>query len=355
MSEIKRKIKVGISIGDINGIGLEVILKTLIHKDYLEFFTPVIFGSFNIVRYHKKVLKLNVHLHEINDLKSIVDGKINVYSAIKDDFKVDFGESTQEAGKASLQSLEFAVLAVSEGLVDTLVTAPINKNNIHSESFPFYGHTEYLKSKWGGESLMFMINEDIKVGLVTHHIPLKEVASSLTKDLIINKAKAINESLKIDFGIERPKIAVLSLNPHAGDKGLMGDEEQTTILPAIGHLTEKENILAYGPYPADSFFTPDNISKFDAVLGMYHDQGLVPFKTLTFGEGVNFTAGLPFVRTSPDHGVAYEIAGKDKANSNSFSEAIFGAVNIFKRRSENIELKENALKKRPTPAFKRSK
>lgn len=340
------KPKVAISVGDINGIGCEVIVKALADKNILDFFTPVIFGSTKHLNFYKNQLKdESIQFFGINSPDKAVERKINVVNLWKEPAQMEFGNATETSGRLAFESLKSAAESVKNGECDVLVTAPINKKNIQSEAFNFPGHTEYLGEVWGGKPLMFLVTEMLKVSLVTQHIPLKDVASKISKENITEKVLALHESLKMDFGVRKPKIAVLGLNPHSGDNGLLGQEEQEIITPAIQSLYEK-GMLVFGPYAADSFFSPTNIETFDAVLGMYHDQALIPFKTLCFEDGVNYTASLPFVRTSPDHGVAYDIAGKGIADETSFREAIYTAVTIFQKRAEYKELTSNVLKHR---------
>jgi len=347
MSEKDKKIRVAISVGDINGIGIEVILKTLREKEITEFFTPVIFGSTKLLSHQKDKLKIEkISFQGIQNASQIVDGKINVVNLWKDTVEVQFGKVTKTAGEYAFQSLKAAAQSVTDGFTDVLVTAPINKDNIQSEEFNFPGHTEYLGEIWGGSPLMFMVAEKIKVGLVTQHVPITKVAQGIHKKSVYNKIQQIHKSLVEDYVVERPKIAVLGLNPHAGDNGLLGSEEQDIIIPAIERC-QKEDKIVYGPYPADSFFTDQNLAFFDAVLAMYHDQGLIPFKTIAFDEGVNYTAGLKYVRTSPDHGVAYDIAGKGIANEESFKEAVFLAIELHKNRMDYAELTQNVLQHIP--------
>ena len=347
MSEKDRKIRVAISIGDYNGIGIEVILKTLQEKEITEFFTPVIFGSTKLLSFQKDRLKFDrINFQGIHDASQIVDGKINVVNLWKDQIDVHFGKVTKEAGQHAYQSLKAAAQSVVDGFADVLVTAPINKDNIQSEEFHFPGHTEYLGDVWGGKPLMFLVSEKLRVGLVTQHIPISEVAKQINPKNVYAKIQQIHKSLIEDYAISKPKIAVLGLNPHAGDNGLLGSEEKEIITPVIERCIN-ENQLVFGPYPADSFFGPSNLDAFDAVLAMYHDQGLVAFKTISFDEGVNYTAGLQYVRTSPDHGVAYDIAGKGIANEESFKEAIFTAIELYKNRQEYKELTKNVLQNIP--------
>lgn len=338
------KPKVAISVGDINGIGYEIIAKALADREILEIFTPVIFGSTKHLNHYKSQLKLEgLHFFGINSLDKAVDKKINVFNLWKEAPQIEAGQATQESGKMAYESLKAAAAAVKDGFCDVLVTAPINKNNIQSKEFNFPGHTEYLGEVWGGNPLMFLVADALKVSLVTQHIPLQEVAANITQESIVQKVQALHDSLLQDYGVRKPKIAVLGLNPHSGDGGLLGTEEQEVIIPAIKSIFDK-GILAYGPYAADSFFTPNNLNMFDAVLGMYHDQVLTPFKTICFEDGVNYTASLPFVRTSPDHGVAYDIAGKGIADETSFREAIYTAIDIFRKRAEYKEITSNILK-----------
>lgn len=333
---------IAISLGDPNGIGAEIILKSLARKDILDMGTYVLFVPGKLWSFFKKELDVKAHSIQIDDLKDIKKGKVNVFNFNTPDFKVEWGVSSKEAGAISFQSLKLATEAVKNGFCDLLITAPINKANIQSDEFSFPGHTEYLENQWGGKNLMFMVHDDIKVGLVTQHIPLKEVSNTISKDLIVSKLILMNETLKTDYGIMQPIIAVTGLNPHAGDKGLLGKEEEEIIIPAIKKAIGR-GLKVFGPYPSDSYFTASSLQKVNAVLAMYHDQGLTPFKTLAGIEGVNFTAGLPFVRTSPDHGVGYDIAGQNVADPTSMVEAIYTGVNVFKQRSLNKKLKENAL------------
>lgn len=338
------KIKVAISIGDPNGIGAEITIKALSRRDIAEVCTPVVFCPHKLWSYWVNVTEVNINYHKINNIEKANPNKINVMEVENSpDISIEFGKSSTQAGEVSFLSLESATHAVTQGKCDVLVTAPINKANIQSKTFKFPGHTEYLEKSWGGEALMFMVHEDIKVGLVTQHIPIKKVAESITEPLILKKIALMKESLKRDYGIIKPKIACLSLNPHAGDNGLLGMEEQEVIIPTLQKLNE-EGMYVFGPYPADSFFNYGTLRKFDAVLAMYHDQGLTSFKTIAGIEGVNFTAGLKHVRTSPDHGVGYDISGKNIADETSMVEAIYKAIEIYKNRTTFYELEKNALK-----------
>ncbi|MDX1769537.1 MAG: 4-hydroxythreonine-4-phosphate dehydrogenase PdxA [Arenibacter troitsensis] len=337
-------IKLGISIGDLNGIGCEVVLKTFEDSRMLDFCTPVIFASNKTISHQKSELGLDINYNGIQDASKAIDGKINVVNVWKENPVVSFGVPTPESGKYAIQSLRAAVEALKNNEVDVLVTAPINKNNIQAEDFKFPGHTDYLAQELEGESLMFMVTDGLRVGLLTDHVAVKDVAANITPRLIRSKITTISNSLKMDFGIRKPKIALLGINPHSGDNGVIGKEDDDILKPVIKEMSEKGH-LVFGPYSADSFFGSDNYKNFDAILAAYHDQGLIPFKTLSFGKGVNFTAGLNKVRTSPDHGTAYEIAGKGVADNSSFKEAVFMALHIFKNRKEYKELTGNPLKK----------
>ncbi len=340
----EKHIKVGISIGDINGIGIEVVLKTFSDNRMLDFCTPILFGSSKLISRHKKELNLNVPINGVSNLNQVIAHKVNLFNIWKEDVEVVFGEANKDAGKYAFLSLQEAVKALNNNEIDVLVTAPINKDNIQSDEFKFQGHTEYLESKIEGDSLMILMTNDLRVGLITGHVPLKEVTQLITPDLITKKVAIMHDSLVKDFQIRMPKIAILGINPHCGDNGVIGDEDQTVVLPTIKKIKETGK-LVYGPYAADSFFGSGAYKTFDGILAMYHDQGLAPFKTLSFGKGVNFTAGLKEVRTSPDHGTAYEIAGKGKANEDSFKTAVFSAIEIYNHRKEYKELTSNVLKK----------
>ena len=334
---------VGISIGDLNGIGSEVILKTFEDTRMLELCTPVIFANVKIVSFLKKELKLDVAIHGIDKLEQLVVGKINVLNVWREGVNLEFGKNDDVVGSYAIKSFVAATKALKEGLVDVLVTAPINKYNIQSEEFKFPGHTDYLDKELEGDALMLMVHDDLRVGLLTDHVPVNEVAKHLNEKLISSKIKTIIQTLKQDFEIEKPKVAVLGLNPHSGDNGVIGQEEEKIMKPALKKLFEAGNMV-FGPFPADGFFGSAQYEKYDAVIATYHDQGLIPFKTLSFGNGVNYTAGLNKVRTSPDHGTAYEIAGKGVANHESFKEAVYLAIDIFKKRNDYQELIKNPLK-----------
>lgn len=342
MSAKQNKVRVGISVGDFNGIGPEIILKSLKDRSITDFFTPIIFGSGKLFSYQKNVFKLQHNFNYINSATEAVAGKLNIVNLWKDNVNVDFGKPTEESTKMAIDSLEAATNSLLAEEIDVLVTAPINKDEMLKQGFQHTGHTGYLEEKMGKKGLMFLVTETLKVAVSTHHIPIAEVAQNISKEKIKKQVKILNQCLQNDFSIERPKIAILGLNPHSGDGGAIGKEEIEIIEPCIKELFD-EGILAFGPYPADSFFQPSKFKAFDAVLAMYHDQGLAPFKTLAYEEGVNYTAGMPYIRTSPDHGVAYDIAGQGIADEQSFNEAIFTAIKIFRNREENKELFENRL------------
>ena len=335
---------VGISIGDLNGIGSEIVLKTFEDSRMLEFCTPVIFASAKSMNFFKTHFNSEINFNNINSLNQLVFGKVNVLNCWNEPVTVEFGKEDVKIGEYAIKSLQIATKALKEGSIDVLVTAPINKHNIQSKTFKFPGHTDYLAQQLEGESLMFMVTDALRVGLLTDHVPVKDIVDNLSESLILKKVNTVYNSLLMDFNIVRPKIAVLGINPHTGDNGVIGNEDDTILRPTIQKLKE-EGKLVYGPYAADSFFGSNNYKNFDAVIATYHDQGLIPFKTLSFGQGVNFTAGLNKIRTSPDHGTAYEIAGKGNADENSFKEAVFAAIQIFKNRFEYNELTSNPLKK----------
>lgn len=338
------KIKVAISHGDINGIGYEVIFKALSDPAMQEICTPVIYGSSKIAAYHRKALNLPaITLNSIKDGGEAHFRRVNIVNCVDEEVRVELGKATETGGMAAFMALEKAADDLRKGLVDVLVTAPINKKVIQSEQFSFPGHTEYLADKLGGTPLMLLVSDLLRVGVVTGHIPVKDISKTISKELILQKLRILNQSLKDDFTIRRPRIAVLGLNPHAGDSGLLGTEEIDIIKPAL-EMAKEEGIMAFGPFPADGLFATDGYKKFDAILAMYHDQGLTPFKALSFSTGVNFTAGLPFVRTSPDHGTAYEITGQGIAEEQSLLSAIYMAIDIFNSRKTNAELKANPLK-----------
>ena len=349
MSSKPHKVRVGISIGDFNGIGPEIIMKALKDKNITDFFIPVIFGSGKLFTYQKNIFKLQLNFNYITEASQAHHDKINMVNLSKENVNVELGKPTEESTRMAIDSLEVATNALMNGDIDVLVTAPINKDEMMKYGFAHAGHTGYLEDKFQKKGLMFLVTEELKVAVSTHHIPISKVAENISKEKIKKQLRLLNQCLIEDFQVVRPKIAVLGLNPHAGDGGVIGNEEIEIIQPAIKDVFDN-GILAFGPYPADSFFQPSKYGQFDAVLAMYHDQGLAPFKTLAYEEGVNYTAGLPFIRTSPDHGVAYDIAGQNKADEQSFSEAIFMAIKIFKNRSEYNDLMSNRLRPRRAAA-----
>ena len=334
---------VGISIGDLNGIGSEVILKTFEDSRMLELCTPVIFANVKVLSFIKKTLELTAPLHGIDKIEQLVVGKINVLNIWREGVDLNFGQNDENIGKYAIKSFVAATKALKENQIDVLVTAPINKYNIQSEEFKFPGHTDYLDQELEGNALMLMVQDNLRVGLLTDHIPVNEVAKHLTEKLIIQKVETIKQSLIQDFGINKPKIAVLALNPHAGDNGVIGKEDDEIIKPTLKKVFEK-GTLVFGPFAADGFFGSNQYDKYDAVIATYHDQGLIPFKTLSFGNGVNYTAGLNKIRTSPDHGTAFEIAGKGIADYNSFKEAVYTAIDIYNSRFQHLEISKNPLK-----------
>jgi 4-hydroxythreonine-4-phosphate dehydrogenase len=341
----KKTILAGISQGDINGIGYEVIIKALSDPMINEICTPIVYGSPKVAAYHRKAL--NVNNFTFNNIRTPDEAhskKANMINCLDDNIRVELGKSTTQGGEAALISIEKAVEDLKNGKIDVLITAPIDKHNVQSDSFHFAGHTEYLKSKAGvDEALMFMISDCMRIGVATGHVPLKDVPEMITVETILRKIRLMNQSLLLDFGIRKPRIAVLGLNPHAGDNSLLGSEEAEIIAPAV-EKAKKEGILTFGPFPADGFFGAGSFTKFDGILAMYHDQGMTPFKALSFDSGVNFTAGLPFIRTSPVHGTAFDIAGRGEASENSFRQAIYLACDIFRNRQLYKEISKNPLK-----------
>ncbi len=337
---------IGISCGDINGIGPEIIIKTLSDNRILDFCTPVVFANNKVLNFYRKsVPESNINFISTKDLGRINHKQVNLYTCWEEEINITPGTLNDVGGKYAVKSLVAAAQALKEGKIDGLVTAPINKKNTQSDEFNFTGHTPYLKSLFGAaDVVMFMVADNIKVALVTEHLAVKDITQSITKEAIISKLQIMNQSLKKDFGITKPKIAVLGLNPHAGDEGLIGKEDEEIIKPAVKEAKQKD-VFCFGPYPADAFFARGQHEKFDGVLAMYHDQGLIPFKSLAIGEGVNFTAGMSGIRTSPDHGTAYDIAGKGKADEASLRQAIFMCIDIINNRSENKEQYKNPLKK----------
>ena len=342
----EKKIKVAITHGDINGVGYEVILKTFGDSRMFDICTPIVYGSTKVASYHKKLLTSmpqEMQFTSIRDASEAQDRKFNFINLTSEEVKIDLGKSTDVAGRLSRESLNRACADLKAGKVDVLVTAPINKRNIQAPDFDFPGHTEYLSHQFGSSSLMMMVCDRIRIGIMTNHYALKDVPGALTHNLLFDKMMLMNESLKRDFGITRPKIAVLALDPHAGDDGVIGDFDKKVIRPVIDEVQSK-GVLAYGPFPSDGFFGSSEFNKFDGVLALYHDQGLIPFKLMSFTEGVNYTAGPPYVRTSPAHGTGYDIAGKDKASEQSFRAAVYLACNILRNRKEYDELNANPLK-----------
>ena len=328
------KIRVGISLGDPNGIGFEIILKTFEDKKIFDLVIPIVFANAENFIEQRQSLSFKTNIFSLKNINKPEEGKLNIIKTWDKPFPVIYGQVQKEAGTASISSLEAGTQALKDKLIDVLVTAPINKKSIQSNSFKFPGHTDYLNKELGGESLMFMVSEELKVGLLTDHVPINKVSSLINKSLIFKKINIIINSLRMDFGISSPKVAVLGVNPHTGDNGVIGNEDDTIIRPAIDNLKKSGNLI-FGPYSADSFFGSKQYQNYDAIVASYHDQGLIPFKTLTFGKGVNFTAGLDRIRTSPDHGTAYEIAGKGIANPKSFEEAILTAIRIYRNRKSN--------------------
>ena len=324
----------GISIGDPNGIGIEVILKSLEKINFIGKFTPVIFSNYKLIEEQKRIFNVNCEIVPINNIENLSRNSVNVFNINNKDFDIEFGKSNSDGGDISRLSLRLAVKFLKNSMIDGLVTGPINKNNIQNDDFNFKGHTDFLDSCFNGQALMFMVSSEIKIALLTEHIPIDKVVGEITTELIKSRIKLVENSLKNDFNINKPKIAVLSINPHVGDGGVIGEHDDIILSPAIQEVS-KSGIDISGPFASDSFFGTNMYKSFDAIIASYHDQGLIPFKTLTFGNGVNFTAGLDIVRTSPDHGTAYDIAGKNIANPSSFSSAILEALNIIKNRKKN--------------------
>jgi 4-hydroxythreonine-4-phosphate dehydrogenase len=335
---------IGITLGDVNSISVEVIIKTLLDGRVADYCTPVVYGSPKIISYWKKAMgHPDFNLTIIKSLDQIHHKKPNILVCWEDEVEIKPGEVTEVAGRYAFKSLEMATKDAMDGKIQAIVTGPLNKQNVNTPQLPFTGHTEYLAQQANtSDYIMMLVSEDLKVGLVTGHVPLSEVASKITKELILKKLRIMNKSLQNDFSITKPKIAVLGLNPHAGDNGLLGKEDKEIIAEAV-KVAQAENLIAYGPYSSDGFFGSRQFTKFDAVLAMYHDQGLIPFKYLAFDDGVNYTAGLPFVRTSPDHGTAYAIAGKNEASETSFRNALYMAIDVVRTRNDNYQLKEKPL------------
>ena len=352
MSNEIQKPVIGFSCGDINGIGTEIIIKTLADGRMLDVCTPIIFGSNKTINFYRKAMgDMPFSYAPLKDLTKPNPKQVNIYNSWEEEVAITPGQLNATGGTYAYKSLQSAVEALKNNHIQGLVTAPIHKKNIQSPEFNFSGHTPYLQHAFGlNDVLMFMVAENLRIGLVTEHLPISEIAQHITKDRILSKLAIMNFSLKKDFGIVKPKIAVLGLNPHAGDDGLIGTEEQTIIGPAITEA-KKNNLLVYGPYSADAFFARGQYEKFDGVLAMYHDQGLIPFKSLAIGEGVNFTAGLPAIRTSPDHGTAFDIAGKGIADFSSFLSATFECVDFIRRRATYDENNKNPLRRMSARVF----
>ncbi len=345
MSNELQKPVIGFTCGDLNGIGIELIIKALSHTSVVDICTPVVFASNKSINFYRKSMpEINFSYNSTKEFNKLSHKQVNVFNCWEEEVAITPGQLNDIGGKYALLSLQQATQALKDGQIHALVTAPIHKKNIQSEAFKHSGHTPYFKEVFGvNDVVMFMVADNMRIGLVTEHVPVAEIAKHITKEGILSKLKIMNASLKKDFGVDKPKIAVLGLNPHAGDEGLIGNEEETIIKPAIKEA--KNAMLAFGPYSADAFFARGQYEKFDAVLAMYHDQGLIPFKSLAFGEGVNFTAGMDGVRTSPDHGTAFDIAGKDKADYSSFLTATFEAIDIYRRRNGYADARQNPLKK----------
>lgn len=345
---------IGISCGDLNGIGIELIIKTFSDQRILEQCTPLIFASNKAINFYRKsIADINFSYQSTKEFNRINNKQVNVFSCWEEEVAINPGQLTETGGKYAVLSLQTAVAALKQKQIDGLVTAPIHKKNIQSADFQFTGHTPYLKDIFGvNDVAMILFAGNLRVALLTEHIPVSEIAKHITKEAIVSKLSIIHNSLQRDFGIDKPRIAVLGLNPHAGDEGLIGNEEETIIQPAIKEA-KNNNMLVVGPYSADAFFARRSYDRFDAVLAMYHDQGLIPFKTIATGEGINYTAGLPVVRTSPDHGVAFDIAGKNKADTSSFLSAIFECIDIIDRRTNYDQNRSNPLKKIQPEVFAR--
>ena len=344
--ENRKRIKIGITIGDINSISPEIIIKTFKDERMFKYCIPIVYGSSRVLSYHRKVLQEEDFSYNIiNSVARAKTDVCNVLNCWTEDVSITIGRPSPDIGQFALRAIESALYDLQEGKIDMILTAPVNKSLLHTEENPFPGHTEYITKKFDGSaSMMFLVSNQLRVGLVTNHVAVKDISKYISEKLILKKLRIMEESLKRDFGIVRPKIAVLGLNPHAGDSGLIGKEDEEIIKPTLEKAKE-ENILVFGPYAADGFFGMGLYRQFDAILAMYHDQGLVPFKTLSFGHGVNFTAGLPIVRTSPDHGTAYDIAGKNMASEESFRESIFLGMDILRNRQNFDEMTSNPLKK----------
>jgi 4-hydroxythreonine-4-phosphate dehydrogenase len=343
---VQKKPVIGISVGDLNGIGIELIIKTFSDSRIMDFCTPIVFGSNKAINFYRKLsLDFSINYTSIKEISRALPKQLNIINVWEEDVDIQPGQMNETGGKYGVRSLQAAVNALKEKSIDALITAPLHKFTMQSSEFNFTGHTPYLQQEFKADDvLMLMIAENMRVGLLTEHVAIGEVAKQITKEKIIQKINLLKNSLQKDFGIEKPKIAILGLNPHAGDEGLVGKEEKEIIRPAVLEA-KKNDVIVMGPYSADAFFARGHHEKFDAVLAMYHDQGLIPFKSLALGEGTNFTAGLPVIRTSPDHGTAFDIAGKNKADESSFRAAIFAAIEIFDTRIEYDDMRKNPLRK----------
>ena len=345
-------ITIGLTCGDINGIGLEVILKAVAIKKAGSAFRIVVYGSTKVIAYHKNIItQENIQFHSVESPAEALPDRMNIINCWPDNVNITLGKANDVGGKCAFQALERAVKDLRAGDIDALVTAPINKKAMQLAGFPFVGHTEYITSEFKAkESLMLMVSDSLRVGLVTNHLPIREVAAAVTKEKVLRKILIMAETLKIDFNLDRPTIAVMGLNPHAGDEGAIGDEDDKIVRPAIEEAKQR-GVMVFGPYPADGFFGSGQFHKFDGILAMYHDQGLVPFKALSFGAGVNYTAGLASVRTSPDHGTAYDIAGKGEADETSFIKALYLAAEITRNRLNYLEMRSDSLERRKQKAL----
>lgn len=346
-----KKIKLGLTIGDLNGIGPEVLIKAISDSRITDICTPVIYASAKVISYHRNIAKIDDFRYKVAmSGERVTEGKVNLVNCWTENVSINIGNVTVDGGKYAKLALDGALYDLKEGHIDALVTAPINKEAMSKIGFGFKGHTDYLENHTGSKNaMMIMVNDALRVALVTHHIPIEKVSSVVTKELVLDSILRLNKTLQTDFDKEKPLIAVLGLNPHAGDGGVIGKEEEDIIRPAIVAAKEK-GVFVNGPFPSDSFWGTHNFKKYDAILAMYHDQGLIPFKLLSFGKGVNYTGGLPFVRTSPDHGTGFDIVGKNVANHESFLNAIFAAVDLTRNRMEYFESRENAIKKRAKPS-----
>lgn len=345
MSETKQKPIIGISVGDLNGIGMEIIIKTFDNPDMMELCTPVVFASSKAASYHRNAIdRKNFNFNICNSIGDIHPDRPNLVNAWKEEVILDLGKESAVVGSYAHKSLAMACEALENNHVQALVTAPIHKKTIQSQDFKFTGHTDYLEARFKAKAMMMLISEEMRMALATVHIPIEKVSETISAKLVQQKIRQLHDILRHDFHIEKGKIAVLSLDPHAGDNGVIGNKDQEIIEPTIAKAFNEDGILAYGPFPADSFFGSGRHRKFDAVLAMYHDQGLIPFKSLSFGQGVNYSAGLPIVRTSPDHGTAFEIAGQGVANESSFREAVYLACDLVRNRAVTNEITANPLK-----------